>query len=788
MNQIGRYQIVGELGGGGMALVYHAYDPHFKRDVAIKVIAARFSQEPQFRQRFEREAQVIASLQHPAIVPVYDFGEENGQPFLVMALMQGGSLTSGLRNGPLSLQESIELLEKLAPALDMAHRNGVVHRDLKPDNILFDHEGYPYIADFGIAKLLAQTSMGLSHTGMVIGTSYYMSTEQARGDKQIDGRSDIYSLGVILFQLLTGQLPYYADTAAGYIYKHIHEPVPNICAVKPDLPAGCEALIKRAMAKDPNDRYATVGEMAAAWQAVAQGKAVSSHDSQSYAPTVVEGQPNKHEAPTVVRNSSRARRRVDDRNRPTPALVVVPTRPWWQKWALFAGAATFLLIVIGVVILTISISGRAQNEVVTSTNIVHPSTSSPAPAGPNTAPNTPTAGPTSTPIAINVGDYVRVREVEGYIGLNLRDAPSLESTITQGLEPGSLLEVIESAPDLWWRVRSPFTGQEGWITSHFDGQNFVEPVAISIPPAIQIGSYVRIAEVDGYSSLNLRESPNTDSSIIQSLPFGTVAEVISGPQGLWWEVRLPDGQEGWLVTHSFEGALNLEPAPRPENLELDETSQAASTATLQPGNTPEALPTATLQPSNTPEALPTATLQPSNTPEAAPAATPVAINVGDYLRVREIEGYTGLNLRDAPTLESTTIQGLEPGSLLEAIERGPDLWWRVRSPFTGQEGWITSLFDAQNFVEPVAISIPPAIEIGTYVLIAEVDGYSGLNLRQSPSSESSVIELLPFGTVAEVISGPQGLWWEVRLPDGQEGWLVTFSFKGALNLEPAPEQ
>ncbi|MGB0384379.1 MAG: AAA-like domain-containing protein [Ardenticatenaceae bacterium] len=178
----------------------------------------------------------------------------------------------------------------------------------------------------------------------------------------------------------------------------------------------------------------------------------------------------------------------------------------------------------------------------------------------------PTKSPISPPVAINIGDYVRLREVEGYTGLNLRDAPSLESTIIQGLEPGSLLEVVESGPDLWWRVRSPFTGQEGWITSLFDGQNFVEPIALSIPPAIQIGSYVRIAEVEGYSSLSLRQSPSTDSSIIESLPFGTVAEVISGPQRLWWEVRLPDGQEGWVVTHSFEGALNLEPTNSPISL------------------------------------------------------------------------------------------------------------------------------------------------------------------------------------------------------------------------------
>ena len=152
-------------------------------------------------------------------MPVYDFGEENGQLYLVMALMQGGSLAERLQHGPLSLEETAQLLVQVGSALDLAHAQGVVHRDLKPDNILFDQQGNPYIADFGIAKLLAQTTMGLSQTGMIIGTPFYMSPEQARGDKDIDGRSDIYSLGAILFELLTGQRPYDANTPAGFIAK-----------------------------------------------------------------------------------------------------------------------------------------------------------------------------------------------------------------------------------------------------------------------------------------------------------------------------------------------------------------------------------------------------------------------------------------------------------------------------------------------------------------------------------------------------------------------------------------
>lgn len=264
MKQFGRYQILEQLGSGAMAVVYRAYDPQFKREVAIKVMGAHLSHESQFLQRFQREAQVIASLQHPAIVPVYDFGQQNGQSYLVMALIPGGSLADHLRHGVVELANATSLIERLAPAVDLAHQRGVVHRDLKPGNILLDQQGNPYIADFGIAKLLSQSTTGLSLTGMIIGTPFYMSPEQGRGEKDIDGRSDIYSLGAILFQLLTGQRPYDADTTAALIYKHMHEPIPNILTVKPDLPRGCDGVINKALAKNPDERFESASEMAAA--------------------------------------------------------------------------------------------------------------------------------------------------------------------------------------------------------------------------------------------------------------------------------------------------------------------------------------------------------------------------------------------------------------------------------------------------------------------------------------------------------------------------------------------
>ncbi len=270
--KFGRYEIRGEIGRGGMATVYHAYDPRFEREVALKVLPHEMLHDVQFRTRFEREAKTIAMLEHPAIVPVYDFGEEEGQPYFVMRYMTGGSLSDRIKKGPMRVQEAAQLIAHIAPGLDEAHAKHIIHRDLKPGNILFDQFYEPYISDFGIAKLSeAQTNV----TGnAIVGTPAYMSPEQAQGES-IDGRSDIYALGVILFEMLTGQQPYHGDTPMSVVVKQITDPVPHILNVKPDLPPDMELIIEKAMAKDRNERFQDVKSLANALNAVARGERLS---------------------------------------------------------------------------------------------------------------------------------------------------------------------------------------------------------------------------------------------------------------------------------------------------------------------------------------------------------------------------------------------------------------------------------------------------------------------------------------------------------------------------------
>ncbi len=258
--KIGPYEIKSELGRGGMATVYRAYDPRFEREVAVKVLPPEMLHaDPNFRLRFQREAKIIAKLEHPSIVPVYDVGEEDNQPYFVMRYMSGGSLAERIKKHVYTVDEAAHLLEQIAPGLDEAHVKGIVHRDLKPSNILFAGNEFPCISDFGIAKL-SQGEAGSMTGSAIIGTPAYMSPEQAAGN-EVDSRTDIYALGIILYEMLTGRQPYQSETPMGLALKHITEPVPSILEARPDLPAWVEEIISTSMAKNPADRYQTAQEM-----------------------------------------------------------------------------------------------------------------------------------------------------------------------------------------------------------------------------------------------------------------------------------------------------------------------------------------------------------------------------------------------------------------------------------------------------------------------------------------------------------------------------------------------
>ena len=261
----GRYELDGVVGRGGMAEVYRARDLRLDRVVAVKTLREDLARDQTFQARFRREAQSAASLNHPSIVAVYDTGEDNTGmshvPFIVMEFVDGRTIRDLLRDDRRLLPErALEITDGVLRALDYSHRAGIVHRDIKPGNVMLNRQGEIKVMDFGIARAVADTQATMTQTAQVIGTAQYLSPEQARGER-VDARSDLYSVGCLLYELLTGRPPFTGDSPVAIAYQHVREnPVPP-SRIDPDLPPWADGIVLRAMEKDPNDRYQSAADM-----------------------------------------------------------------------------------------------------------------------------------------------------------------------------------------------------------------------------------------------------------------------------------------------------------------------------------------------------------------------------------------------------------------------------------------------------------------------------------------------------------------------------------------------
>jgi len=267
--KVSHYEITAKLGEGGMGVVYEAYDTVLKRKVALKFLPANLTSDEESRKRFVREAQAAATLNHPNICTVHEIGEDEGRTFIVMPCIEGKGLAGRLDEGPLQSDEALDIAIQIGKGLSKAHRNDIVHRDIKPGNILITEDGHVKIVDFGLAKLGSVTKM--TTAGTTLGTVGYMSPEQARGD-EVDSRSDIWALGVVLYEMLTGRMPFRGEVDAAVIYSIMNEePEPPVEAC-PECPEGITDIISIALAKDPDGRFRTMDEMVEALVAVREGK------------------------------------------------------------------------------------------------------------------------------------------------------------------------------------------------------------------------------------------------------------------------------------------------------------------------------------------------------------------------------------------------------------------------------------------------------------------------------------------------------------------------------------
>ena len=324
--RIGSYEILEEIGKGGMATVYRARQASVDRDVAIKVIRRAIAGDPEAVQRFQREARLIARLEHPHILPIYDFDGAHDPPYLVMRYMDSGTLEEIMEQGLLPHDEVAYVMRQVCSALDYAHRQGIVHRDIKPSNIMIDQQGNAFVADLGIARIAAEAGgRQITATGAIIGTPDYMSPEQAQGRDDVDLRADIYALGAMLYQMLAGDVPFSSDTPMNVLMKHIHEPVPSLHQKNPAVPEAAEAVVRRAMAKNRDDRYAS---------AIDLGQALS----ESLGATAADPTRLREAASTSIIRRSGGRQ-------PTTGGQTAPSEQNRQVTALYANAAEYAALV-----------------------------------------------------------------------------------------------------------------------------------------------------------------------------------------------------------------------------------------------------------------------------------------------------------------------------------------------------------------------------------------------------------------------------------------------------------
>ena len=262
---VGPYRVMEQLGRGGMATVYKAYHANLDRHVALKVLHPAFLEDENFLARFQREARLVAKLEHPNIVPVYDFAEHTGQPYLVMKYVEGETLKALINRGRLSVEQIWDVVEAVGAGLAYAHKQGILHRDIKPSNVIVANDGQMYLADFGLARIAEMGESTLSGD-MIMGTPQYISPEQAMGVKDLDARTDIYSFAVVLYEMLVGQVPFSADTPFSIIHDHIYSPLPLPKSVNPSVPEEVERVLLKALAKERDDRYQSVPELVKAFK------------------------------------------------------------------------------------------------------------------------------------------------------------------------------------------------------------------------------------------------------------------------------------------------------------------------------------------------------------------------------------------------------------------------------------------------------------------------------------------------------------------------------------------
>ena len=560
--QLGQYKITALVGEGGMATVYRAWQASVNRDVAIKVIKVNLAQSEDFVKRFEREAQTVANLSHPHILKVFDYGQQQGLLYLVMELLSGGSLAATLKQGALPLERVLRILEQISGALDYAHGQNIIHRDLKPQNVLLDALSNVFLTDFGIAKIVTDAT-SVTMTGQMMGTPAYMAPEQWRGETPTP-TLDIYALGIMLHEMLTGDLPFKADTPFAMMHAHNYTPPPSLSAARPDLPPAVDAALQRALAKEPADRFQSAGELALAFRDALEGRTLPLISTQT--PT----------GKALPRQSGQG---MDQTLPPRPAP------PPSSRLPLFIGGALIILLLAGVLFLLLTnpadTPSLAQSSQTPSQALV-PTTALPTNTDPPPAPATRTDPPPTATIQAVAPTLLSATE--------LAQAPTETHTLTASPTHTATNTATASLTATLTPTHTPTT----------DLRVIVEltAAAIATQTAIVIEQTAQAIQLQTLIAERVLAFAQTST-----------AQAVASFTATFTPTATPTFTLTPTLTATSTPTSTFSPTPS-----LTPTETPSATATLSP--TPSPTPT------ETPSATATLSPTPSPTPTETPSATP----------------------------------------------------------------------------------------------------------------------------------------------------------------------